>query len=784
MTQPAAYRILVNGIVQGVGFRPFIYNLAIQYDLKGWVRNTTGGVEIEVSGLEAQLQSFITSIQAEAPPLSQIDNFQYKSIVADSFDSFQIHQSAVVKGGFQPISPDVNVCEDCLRELFTPGDLRFRYPFINCTNCGPRFTIIEDVPYDRPKTTMAGFDLCPTCKEEYSDPLNRRFHAQPVACPECGPQIWLEYASQGNPQSIDSRDEALVHSQKLLAEGSIGAIKGLGGFHLACDGNNPEAIADLRARKNRPDKPLAVMVPDLDTVRKYCQLSTEEANLLSSPRRPILLLERKPGSTLPYSIAPGQSTIGVMLPYTPLHYLLFSKNNSYPNSFYDVLVMTSANFSGNPILTQNKQVRNQLSTIADFYLFHNRDIHIHCDDTVIRLPAGSDLETSAQYPIRRSRGYAPQPISSPFGGESVLGVGAELKNTFCLTKEKYSFLSQHIGDLKNFETLTSYQESITHFETLFRVQPALLVHDLHPDYLSTRYALDRSEKEELPLLAAQHHHAHIASCLADNNYLGEEPVIGMAFDGTGYGEDGNIWGGEFLIADYQAYSRVGYLDNFPLPGGDLAVREPWRIALSLLKYSGIPWESNLVVVNYAQSLTGSLPGLKPIEVVEKQLDSGTNTPLTSSMGRLFDAVASLIGVCHSISYEGQAAIELEAIIDPAESGTYTLDISQENIFSPGVMIKEILADCQNGLQTSVISARFHNTLAELVLQMAIRLKDKHQLDRVALSGGVWQNMSLLQKSDSKLKNAGFQVLIHQHIPANDGGISLGQAVIGQKYLTA
>ncbi len=783
MNQPSAYRVLINGIVQGVGFRPFIYNLAIRYDLKGWVKNTSGGVVIEICGPKDDLDEFISSVISEAPPLSKIESLDYESISPDGYGTFQIHHSQVVEGAFQPISPDVSICDDCLRELFKPDDFRYMYPFINCTNCGPRFTIIKDIPYDRPQTTMAGFKLCETCEQEYHDPTDRRFHAQPVACPQCGPEIWLEYSSQSNPAKKESGDKALLLSQSLLADGKIGAIKGLGGFHLACDAENPAAIETLRSRKNRPDKPLAVMMSYLDTVRKFCNLSKEEENILTSRQRPILLLDRSSRSKLPDSIAPGQNTIGVMLPYTPLHYLLFSENGRYAEAPFSVLVMTSANFSGNPILTRNEEVREKLVSIADFYLLHDRDIHIHCDDTVAQVPEPTADVLNQIYPIRRSRGYAPGPIPSPLPGKSILAGGAELKNTFCLTKDNYAFISQHIGDLKNYETLTAYQESISHFESLFRIQPELLVYDLHPDYLSTRYIIQRGEKENLPVLPVQHHHAHIAACLADNNSPGDEPVIGLAFDGVGYGDDGNIWGGEILVADYLSYTRAGHLAYFPLPGGDLAVREPWRTAVSLLKTAQLPLDTDQSPVAYAHSLPESLPGVSALEVIEGQLRTGTNSPLTSSLGRLFDGVASLIGICHKISYEGQAAIELEALVEPNERGHYTLTITEDQIFQPGSMIAEILDDYNQGCEIPIISARFHNTLAELALEMAIRLRRIHQLEQVALSGGVWQNMILLKKSYNKLEKAGFKVLIHRQVPANDGGLALGQAVIGQKFLS-
>jgi hydrogenase maturation protein HypF len=569
---------------------------------------------------------------------------------------------------------------------------------------------------------------------EYENPLDRRFHAQPVACPSCGPQVWLEYAGESDKKPAAVEDSAIIETQELLAAGKIVAIKGLGGFHLACDAGNSAAVQRLRERKDRPAKPLAVMMPDLKTVHEHCLTTDRESDLLSSTQRPILLLEKKNSSALPDSLAPGQNTLGVMLPYTPLHYLLFSANEQYPAAPYSVLVMTSANFSGNPILTGNQEVREYLNNIADAYL------------------------------------------------SSVLGVGGELKNTFCLTKEDYAFLSQHIGDLKNFETLTSFENSITHFEGLFRINPELIVYDLHPDYLSTRYALDRSKHSGIQGLPVQHHHAHIASCLADNLYQGKEPVIGIAFDGIGFGEDGAIWGGEFLIADYQHFTRVGHLINYPLPGGDIAIREPWRMALSVLHSCGLSWELENPAVKHAASLPENIPGVSSLTVLENQLKTGTNTPMTSSVGRLFDAIAALAGVCQTITYEGQAAIELEALADPDEEGIYSYEITEDNIIDPGLMVKAILDDRNSGISIPRISARFHNSLAEMVLEMSIQLREKYHLNQVALSGGVWQNMTLLNKTVKNLLSANFQVLLHQQIPPNDGGLALGQVVIGQKNL--
>ncbi len=784
MEQLKTYQVQINGIVQGVGFRPFVYGLADRFNINGWVRNTSGGVDIEVSGPKDILDQFIFCLENEAPPLAQIDSIRFEDIKFDHFNSFQILHSQAVEGGFQPISPDVSICVDCLSELFDPSNRRHRYPFINCTNCGPRFTIIKDIPYDRPKTTMAGFSLCPSCQKEYENPLDRRFHAQPVACPTCGPQVWLEFTEKNSDEPVAVEDAAILETREILAAGKIVVIKGLGGFHLACNGSNSAAIQRLRNRKGRPHKPMAVMMPTLDTIREHCHLSDKETSLLTSVQRPIVLLEKKSGSTLPKEIAPGQNTLGVMLPYTPLHYLLFSQMEHYPDSLYSVLVMTSANFSGNPILTDNQEVREFLKNIADAYLFHDRDIHIHCDDSVTRVPSNLADEITGSYPSRRSRGYSPHPIKLPRNSSSILGVGGELKNTFCLTREDYGFLSQHIGDLKNFETLTSFERSITHFEGLFRITPELITYDLHPDYLSTRYALDRSADAGIPTFPVQHHHAHIAACLADNLYHGEEPVIGVAFDGIGYGEDGLIWGGEFLVADFHRFTRVGQLLNFPLPGGDKAIREPWRMALSVLHTIGLPWEGENPAVKHTFSLANQLPEVSPLDMLSNQLKSGTNAPLTSSMGRLFDAISALLGVCQVITYEGQAAIELEALADPDEEGVYAYEITSGNILDPSLMIRNILEDQKNGIPIPTISGRFHNSITEMVLDMSVRLREEYHLNRVALSGGVWQNMTLMTKTIRKLKSAEFKILVHQQVPANDGGLALGQAAIGQKHLQA
>jgi hydrogenase maturation protein HypF len=604
--------IHITGIVQGVGFRPFVYGLATRYNLKGWVRNTSAGVDIEVDGMQSVLDDFIAALKSELPPLARMDIFTVSYGTAGLFTTFDIIHSETVEGAFQPISPDVCICPDCLRELFDPADRRYRYPFINCTNCGPRFTIITDIPYDRPKTTMADFPLCSDCAAEYKDPLDRRFHAQPVACPVCGPKVWLERADNG-PQTADRTssfvvgrppvlstvegssegDAAILEAQRLLAEGKILAVKGLGGFHLACDATNAEAVSELRRRKLRVDKPFALMMPDLATVEQHCYVSAEERALLESRQRPIVLLKRKPGSPIVEEISPKQDSLGVMLPYTPLHYLLLDggpltvdgESSSIVHRPPSVLVMTSGNLSEEPIATGNDEARERLASLADAFLMHNRDIRTRCDDSVVRVlgdqvlgyqESGNKEIEPPDHPIhiyllRRSRGYAPDSIQLPFEIPAILATGPELKNTFCLTRDRYAFISHHIGDMENYETLRSFEDGVTHFERLFRITPKAIAYDLHPNYLSTRYALERAGRENLPTVAVQHHHAHISACMADNGLDGSAPVIGLSFDGTGYGTDGAIWGGEFLLSDYAGFERKFHINYFPLPGAGAAL---------------------------------------------------------------------------------------------------------------------------------------------------------------------------------------------------------------------
>ena len=754
MCDISTLRVHIQGVVQGVGFRPFVYSAAMAHQITGWVRNSSAGVEIIASGQEQDLDKFLNKVQHHPPPLARIDNFKWAKIEVEEFPNFSILESEVIPGGFVPVSTDIAICEDCKKELFDPRDHRYRYPFINCTNCGPRLTIIKDIPYDRPATTMAQFPMCPVCSAEYHDPTNRRFHAQPIACADCGPQIWFVDRT-GNPLN-DHR--GLLEARNYLKEGKIIAVKGLGGFHLACDATNQTAVTLLRERKKRSEKPFAVMGFNMEAVEKYCRLNAFERSLLQSKEKPIVIVPINRSRNLPSEISPGRNTIGVMLGYTPLHLLLLEPEEGFP----DLFVMTSGNVSDEPITFTNEDALERLSGIADGFLLHDRHIHTRVDDTVLT------AVSSQPYFIRRSRGYAPQSIRLPENRKMGLAVGAELKNTFCVTKEDYAFVSHHIGDLKNYETYLAFTEGVDHYQRLFRMQPEIVACDLHPEYLSTRFAHTYAEKNTIPLNEVQHHHAHLASCLADNGYFDDPPVIGVIFDGTGFGTDGNIWGGEFLIGNAISYDRAYHLDYMPLPGGDHAVVNPSRIAISYLIQNGIDLDPDLAPIQATDDTE--------IEILQKQRFSNLNTPLTAGMGRLFDAVASLICLRQSISYEAQAAIELEQIIATGSQGMYPFRISG-NVIKIDVLIDAIRNDLLSKIPISVIAAKFHESVARLVLDLANKIRSERGINLVALSGGVWQNEYLLIRSISLLESDGFTVFRHQQVPANDGGISLGQAAV-------
>ncbi len=752
-------RLHITGVVQGVGFRPHVFALAARWNLAGWVRNSSSGVDIVVEGVPDAVEAFVDNLRAGGPPLARIDSVAVEECPAEGLSGFTILASLEEAGAYLPVSPDMATCPDCLREMRDPADRRHRYPFINCTNCGPRFTIVRDIPYDRPKTTMSGFPMCPECAAEYANPLDRRFHAQPIACPACGPRIRLE--RDGAATVWD--EAALAETRARLAAGEIVAVKGLGGFHLACDASSVSAVRTLRQRKHREGKPFALMANDVETIARHAVVTPAARELLESPERPVLLLPRTVASSLAEDVAPARNRLGFMLPYTPLHHLLLEPAAGYP----EVLVMTSGNLSDEPIAYEEEDARHRLGSIADAYLLHDRPIHVRCDDGV-----AAEFRGKVTFG-RRSRGVAPLPVRLPFPTAPLLAVGGELKNVFCLCRDDRAFLSHHIGDLEYLETLRSFTSGIEHFERLFRIHPQAIAHDLHPDYQSTRYARERAEREGIPVIPVQHHHAHAASCMADHGLPEDARVIGVCFDGTGYGTDGAIWGGEFLVADYRDFERALHLSYVPLPGGDAAIRKPYRAALSWLRQAGVPWAEDLAPVRATE--TGELA------VLDAQLAQGLNAPPTSSMGRLFDAVAAIAGFSPRITYEGQAACELEAAASPTERGAYAFDLGDTAIDAAPV-VRAVVADMRRGVPVDLVAARFHNGVAAMVVDACARLRETTGLNQIALSGGVWQNLLLLERTVQGLESAGFQALIHHQVPANDGGLALGQAAVAAARL--
>ncbi|TLU85745.1 MAG: carbamoyltransferase HypF [Chlorobium sp.] len=744
-------RFRVNGIVQGVGFRPFVYRIAVAGGLKGFIRNTASGVLIEVQGESASIDGFSRQLRTEGPPLSKIETVDETTVSCIHEEAFTIGASGEGDEVETLIPPDIALCSDCRRELLDPSNRRFRYPFINCTNCGPRYTIVGRLPYDRPFTSMHGFTMCPECEREYHDPLDRRFHAQPNACPVCGPEAILLDASG---EKLDVPD-AVAGAAAMLREGKIVALKGVGGFHLAVDASNDEAVRLLRERKGREAKPFAVMVRDIGIVSRYCNCYPAEAAALASPEAPIVLLRNRGTEGLAPSVAPGNDRLGVMLPYSPLHLLL---SVDAP----EVLVMTSANFSEEPIVTDNLEALSRLGGVADCFLVHNRPIWLKCDDSVT-------IELSGKLrQLRRSRGYVPAPVFLHEGGPVVLATGGELKNTLTLLKGTHALLSQHIGDMKNYEAWKHFEQAAEHLQHLFQALPELIVHDLHPGYMTTEWAL----KQSVPVLGVQHHHAHLASCLAENRVDG--PVIGLMLDGTGYGTDGTIWGGEVLVGDIAGAERFAAFEPMPMPGGDIAVMQPWRLALGYLFRSF--------------SVMPELPFMqgKPAGAVLELLGKGISVHETSSCGRLFDAVAALSGLRDEISYEGQAAIELmHAAKGETGTGTFTHELREEGgrwtmLVSP--IIRDVVRAVRQGSSLCEISRMFHRTLVSLFIDIAGRASEASGIRTVALSGGVFQNALLFETLVRDLETAGYRVLAHSLVPSNDGGLSLGQAVIGRSYL--
>jgi hydrogenase maturation protein HypF len=748
----------VTGIVQGVGFRPYVYRLAVERNLAGTVTNTSSGVTIEVEGTPEAVEEFVERLPATAPPLSRITQLSVREVPCIGDGEFRILASQRGQKVRTLISPDVATCPDCLRELFDPADRRYRYPFINCTNCGPRFTIVRDIPYDRRLTSMAVFPMCPACQAEYGDPLNRRFHAQPNACWECGPRVEL-WDRKGNKTIAQDPIETVV---SFLAAGLVVAVKGLGGFHLAVDATNSAALALLRERKRRVEKPFAVMVPDLKAASEICEIDKAAKNALQMPQRPIVLLPRKNPSGIAARVAPGNRNLGVFLPYTPLHHLLFAEGA------FRALVMTSGNLSEEPIAIDNDEAVSRLSGLADCFLVHNREILLRCDDSVVRVLAGQIHQ------MRRSRGFVPVPI---FLGEEVkpiLAVGGELKNTICLTQGKHAFLSQHVGDLENLAGQGFFEEATEHLQRILEIKPKLIAHDLHPYYFSTKWA----QAQDLPLIGVQHHHAHIASCMAENHLDGE--VIGFALDGTGYGTDGHIWGGEVLVAGYRTCERVAHFDYVPMPGGEAAVREPWRMAVSYLFHHFGP-----EFLDFRIPFVRELDRTK-VDVLFQMIAKGVNSPQTSSCGRLFDAVAALVGLRNAVNYEAQAAIELEmAIGDGLDPAWYPIDQAWSDkhcILQTKPMFSAILDDLRRSVPVASISRRFHNALLRSFGQIAEKIREQTSLNGVCLSGGTFHNAYLLACLTQQLQSTGFAVYTQKEVPAGDGGLSLGQALVAHHQI--
>ena len=741
------FQILVKGLVQGVGFRPFIYRVATSFGLRGSVENRNDGVDIVVQGDNRKIKSFIDVLNTHSPPASQIlsikvDQKQYKKI-----SDFRILKSRNVSDEITLVSPDIAVCSDCLDDMKSQV-LRIKYPFTNCTNCGPRFTIIEQLPYDRPNTTMHEFIMCSNCKNEYNDVHNRRFHAQPVACKNCGPY----YTLHKGKIRIDDQAEIISEMSYSLGKGKVIAVKGLGGFFLACDATNKNAVNDLRAIKRREGKPFAVMFASVKSVRNYASLNAVEENLLASWRRPIVLLSSK-GNLAP-GVNMGFPTVGAMLPYMPFHHLLFDKIGT------DALVLTSGNLSDEPIIIDNKLALKTFFPMCDSVLTYNRTIYNRVDDSVVQ------IVNKKERLIRRSRGYVPTPVNLNLNVDGIVAVGAELVNCFCIGKSNQAIMSQHIGDLKNLETFEFFSESITRYKKLFRVESELIVADLHPEYLSTKFATESG----LPLLQVQHHHAHIASCMAE--YKLDEKVIGIAFDGVGYGDDGKIWGGEFLICDLESYERAAYFDYQPMPGGDQATLNPWRMAISYL-YSMYGRELFHLDLPFMRDIDQTT-----LEMIVVMIEKKINCPLTSSVGRLFDAISAMTGLCAQSTFHAEAPMRLESAINNVSNESYNFNFTETISVKP--MIMQIVNDIHNALPVSDIAVKFHNTIINIGVEVSGKLRSKFNINKLVVSGGTFQNKYILQNLESVLADRGFEIFINEKVPSNDGGIALGQIAIAAK----
>ena len=736
-----AFRIEIRGIVQGVGFRPYVHKMVEKYGFSGWIRNTSYGTQLELAGSRRALLHFLDDLKKSPPPLALIEGVECTAVEAREYSGFRIIESERSGHMETLVSPDVGICADCARELLDPADRRYKYPFINCTNCGPRFTIIKSVPYDRASTSMAAFPMCGDCAAEFADIRDRRYHAQPNCCPECGPECFF-LDGHGRPVPGD----AIELARRALKAGEIVCVKGLGGMHLACL-PEPETVRELRARKRRDEKPFAVMCRSVDCARDICRVSADEAAALEGHRKPIVLLEKLDYSALTH--LSENACVGVMLPYTPLHILLMGTD-------IDCLVMTSANISETPIISSNAEALAELAGVADGFLLHDREIVTKCDDSLIRIYNGRD------YPLRRSRGYVPYPVSVPVE-HMLLACGAEQKASFCLSKRSHAFPSQHMGDLKNAQTLDNWERQIEHFSALYDIAPEAIACDMHPDYLSTAYAEERAERDAVPLLRVQHHHAHMAACMADNGLEGD--CLGLIWDGTGYGSDGRIWGAEVLAGGYKAFRRVGTMRPVALAGGDAAIDGIWRVGLALLRDSGLD--------------TGRFAAEDGYETVLKMLQTGTNCPESSGMGRLFDGVAAILGIRRKAGYEGQGAVLLEAAALAGEGGAYPYELCGGEVLTLDwrPMVRALTSELDGGVEVPVIAARFMNTLIRAAAEQLSRLAAETGLGRVVLSGGVFQNMYIMGRLPERLRAQGLEVYTHSRVSANDEGISLGQLMI-------
>ncbi|MBF0557637.1 MAG: carbamoyltransferase HypF [Nitrospirae bacterium] len=789
-----SFLLSIKGIVQGVGFRPFVYNLAKEFGVKGSVRNTSGGVVIEVEG--DRCEDFIDAVQRRHPPLAKIDTVDVREVPAKGHDDFIIISSSD-SGSFTLVSPDASLCDECRNELFNPLDRRYLYPFINCTNCGPRYSITRQVPYDRPNTTMAPFSMCTKCMSEYNEPGSRRFHAQPNACSQCGPAV--ELVIKGRDCSVEEIRDPIKTAIDLLKQGAIIAVKGIGGFHLCCDAENETAVQKLREKKRRSNKPFAVMSPATDIIKKYCAVSAEEDRLLKDWRRPIVLLKKRVNGgdkneiALPYDVAPKNKYLGFMLPYTPLHYLLFHNPaaDGLQSAAYHfkALVMTSGNISEEPIVIDNNEAADKLSDIADAFLFHNRDIFMRVDDSVVKIKSRKMEGTAARF-VRRARGFVPDPILLKDDGPDVLGCGADLKNCFAITKGNYAVVSQHMGDMENLETLLFFEETLANLKQVYRSEPVALAYDLHPGYLSTQWALRQISRSDIKGYAVQHHYAHIASVMAENGLT--DKVIGIALDGTGYGTDGNLWGGEFLVCGIGGFSRAAHFNYMPLPGGERAIKECWRTAISAIVGASRIRERDperlkrIVMENLEAVSFVDRYGYETVEMMLKLAVNRQFSPLSSGAGRLFDAVSALAGVCDSNTFEGEAAIALENEIEEGISDSYAFAVLGSgplNIdFSETVL--QIIDEVKSGELKSRIAARFHNTIVDAIAAAASRIRDSYGIGHVALSGGVFQNSYIFERAVGALEPLGFKVFANIHVPCNDACISLGQAYLLRERLKA